>query len=322
MAAQRNLLIPTAGFAALLAGFWVVGRQFGINERLGGHLPSALLSFAILLAPYWALGFGFGEWWRSKVNSRTALVFAPALVVIAHPVFTMPRGEFRWDLFLGLLAVVLGVSAVLNHARTSQPGWWDALVLLVLALAVELHTFDKAWPVAGLTALPKLLFLDTALYGYLVIRPIGGIGFDFRGRWSDLMIGLREFLFYTPIALTLGLTLGFLHIHKTWSDPLQFGSGWLFTLFFIAIPEELFFRGLLLNMLERYIGARHALWITAIVFGAAHFNKRTDFINWRYVILAAIAGYFYGRAWLAERRILASSITHATVDTVWSIWLR
>ncbi len=196
------------------------------------------------------------------------------------------------------------------------------MVLVIIALAVELHYFDAAWPVPGLTGLAKLLFVDAALYGYLVLRPIDGIGFDFRARASDLSIGLREFLYFTPIALTLGLLLGFLHVHRTLSNPLAFGSGWVFTLFFIAIPEELFFRGLLLNMLERHVGTRRALWISAILFGVAHFNKRTAFINWRYVILASIAGVFYGRAWLARRRVLASSITHATVDTVWSIWLR
>jgi len=62
--------------------------------------------------------------------------------------------------------------------------------------------------------------------------------------------------------------------------------------------------------------------VSSLLFGLAHFNKRTAYFNWRYVILAAIAGIFYARAWLSERRILASSITHATVDTVWSIWLR
>jgi len=40
------------------------------------------------------------------------------------------------------------------------------------------------------------------------------------------------------------------------------------------------------------------------------------------VILAAIAGVFYGRAWLARRRLGASAITHSTVDAVWSVWLR
>jgi len=39
-------------------------------------------------------------------------------------------------------------------------------------------------------------------------------------------------------------------------------------------------------------------------------------------LMAALAGIFYGRAWRQERRVAASAITHATVDTVWSIWLR
>jgi len=44
--------------------------------------------------------------------------------------------------------------------------------------------------------------------------------------------------------------------------------------------------------------------------------------NWRYVLLAIIAGIFYGRAWLARRRIMASAITHTSVDVTWGIWLR
>jgi hypothetical protein len=170
--------------------------------------------------------------------------------------------------------------------------------------------------------MPKLLFVDAGLYGYLVVRPLEGIGFDFRLRRSDAMIGLREFLYFTPIALALGFALGFLHLHRTTGSVPAFAAGWLFTLFFVALPEELFFRGLMLNMLERHLGTGRALVITSLIFGLAHFNKRAEYFNWRYVILAAIAGVFYGRAWLARRRSLASSITHATVDTVWSIWLR
>jgi len=177
-------------------------------------------------------------------------------------------------------------------------------------------------PVAGLTGMSKLLFVDAGLYAYLAIRPLGGIGFDFRLRRSDVAIGLREFAFYTPIALGLGFALSFLHFHRTRGSPAAFGAGWLFTLFFVAMPEELFFRGMMLNMLERRIGTGRALAVTSAVFGLAHFNKRAAYFNWRYVILAAVAGVFYGRAWLAKRRLISSSITHATVDTVWSIWLR
>jgi membrane protease YdiL (CAAX protease family) len=310
------------GFAALLVAFWIVARYFGVEAGLRDHLPSSILSLALLLGPYWAFGFGLGDWLHGVIKSTAARALAPALLILSYLVFTIPRGQFRWSLCLGIVGTVLLVSAILTHARSPQPDWHDGLALLILALTVELHVFNQAWPVPGLTGIPKLLFLDTALYGYLVIRRLDGIGFDFRARLSDFTIGLREFVYYTPVALALGFLMGFLHFHKILSNPLWFGSGWLFTLFFIAVPEELFFRGLLLNMLERHVGTRWALWITAILFGLAHFNKRAAFFNWRYVVLAAIAGFFYGRAWLAKRRVLTSSITHATVDTVWSIWLR
>ena len=70
------------------------------------------------------------------------------------------------------------------------------------------------------------------------------------------------------------------------------------------------------------MGRTAALLLTAVLFGLAHWNKRTTSFNWRYVLLAALAGIFYGRAWRAQRRVGASSITHATVDTLWSLWLR
>jgi uncharacterized protein len=148
------------------------------------------------------------------------------------------------------------------------------------------------------------------------------VGFDLRLRWNDWKIGLREWVFYTPIAIVLGLALGFLHWHGHVDRPWFVVLSWLFTFFFIALPEEIYFRGWMQNLLERRLGRIASLFVTALIFGLSHFNKRTAFFNWRYVLLAAIAGVFYGRAWRAERRIGASAITHATVDTLWGALLR
>jgi len=135
-----------------------------------------------------------------------------------------------------------------------------------------------------------------------------------------------SFCSFFRFAFGLGLWLGFLHLHGFGSAigavALKFAGAWVFTFFFIAVPEELFFRGWVQNLLERHIGRSRALFATAILFGLSHFNKRTAFFNWRYVVLAAIAGVFYGRAWRSGRRVGASSVTHATVDSVWSLWLR
>ena len=307
---------PLVAFIALLASFLLIARHFDVTIQL-----AAGVSVALLLAPYWAFGFGFDKWLHTHLTSRWTQAFAPQLLIAAYLVYSLPSGQFLWSMCLGMAAIVLAITLLLQHAH-GEPGWQDFLVLALLGISVDLHFFDRAWPVAGLSGVPKLLFVDAGLYGYLVIRPISGIGFDFRVRRSDIAVGLREFVYFAPIAILLGLALGFLKLHRTLGSPVAFVAGWLFTLFFVALPEELFFRGLMLNMFERRIGRNRALTITSVLFGLAHFNKRAPHFNWRYVILAAIAGIFYGRAWLARRRLLSSSITHATVDTVWSIWLR
>jgi membrane protease YdiL (CAAX protease family) len=86
------------------------------------------------------------------------------------------------------------------------------------------------------------------------------------------------------------------------------------------VPEELFFRAWVQNLLERRVGRRAALVLAAILFGLSHFNKRSARFNWRYVLLATIAGVFYGRAWRENRRVPASTITHASVDWLWGLW--
>ncbi len=110
---------------------------------------------------------------------------------------------------------------------------------------------------------------------------------------------------------------------------------WIYIFIFIAVPEELFFRAWVQNLLENrfahWLASRPtasrlqsaripAVVITSLLFGLSHFNKRSAHFNWRYVILATIAGIFYGRAWRRNRRVPASAITHASVDAIWSLW--
>jgi membrane protease YdiL (CAAX protease family) len=139
-------------------------------------------------------------------------------------------------------------------------------------------------------------------------------------RWSDWKTGLRELIFFAPPALALGLVLHFLHPHASRPQPGWAALQWVGIFFFIAVPEELFFRGWVHNLLERRVGRQVALAITAALFGLSHFNKKSIHFNWRYVLLATIAGIFYGRAWRERRRVPASTITHASVDWIWGLW--
>lgn len=256
---------------------------------------------------------------------RIARVAAPALLCLPYALTASAFGILHWG-WLTLYALLpVAVALLLDQASVSDPelhgNWRDFVVLAGLGLAVDLRWLEPAWP-QGLTAVGKMLLLDAGIYGFLSVRKLDGAGFDLRLRLRDAATGLREFALYAPIAIPLGLALGFLQVHAGWPSPLRAAGAFLFTFVFIAIPEELFFRGWLQNLLERRIGRTPALLVSALLFGLAHWNKRTTTFNWQYVLLAALAGIFYGRAWRAQRRVGASAITHATVDTLWSLWLR
>ena len=216
----------------------------------------------------------------------------------------------------------VGLTWLLERAAVFDPeqrgNWRDVSTLLVLGLAVDLRWFDGAWP-GGLQALGKLLLVDMGLYGFLAIRQLSGIGFDLRVKWGDLKTGLYELILLAPVLLILGLALHFIHPHANLPGVAS-ALSWIGIFFFIALPEELYFRAWVQNLLERRVGRKAALMIVSALFGLSHFNKRSVHFNWRYVLLATIAGIFYGRAWRKNRRVPASSITHASVDWIWSRW--
>jgi membrane protease YdiL (CAAX protease family) len=286
------------------------------------NIVAALLA----LVPYLAAAF-FPQSFVTRARSlpKWAQLSSPALLSIPYVLVACAGGVFRWGWLAVYALLPVAIAALLNQAARvdkAQRGIWpDFAILALLGLAVDLRWFESAWP-AHLAIFNKVLLLDAGIYGFVALRQLDGIGFDLRLRLRDFVTGLREWAFYTPIALALGLALGFLHLHAVWPGIAPIAGAWLFTFFFIAVPEELFFRGWLQNLLERRIGRRWSLVLASILFGLSHFNKRAAYFNWRYVLLAAIAGIFYGRAWRRDRRVGASAITHATVDAIWSLWLK
>ncbi len=288
--------------------------------------PVNVIAALLTLLPYLAVAFfPDSAWSRVRAMPIWARLALPATLSIPYLLVASGAGVLRWSWFALYALAPIAVALLLDQAArvdAKQRGnWRDFLVLAVLGLAVDLRWFESAWP-AHLAVFNKILLLDAGIYGFVLIRQLGGIGFDLRLRLKDLGIGLREVVFYTPIAMALGLSLGFLHLHGVWPGFARMAGAWVFTFLFIAVPEELFFRGWLQNLLEKRLGRYGALFVTACLFGLAHFNKRAAHFNWRYVLMAALAGIFYGRAWRAERRVGASAITHATVDAIWSLWLR
>jgi membrane protease YdiL (CAAX protease family) len=326
-------------------------RGSAIAQPLQTHVVSAFLCLALLLAPLWLFGFGAANVLRSALGKRGQRVALASLCCLPYLFFSIPRHEFQWLLavamagFPVLLAAFLVYPAVEPRISTplrvkarvagtpastplrvkarvaGTPGWRDAVVLLALASVLELRLLTPAWPYTGLGSLPKLYLADVALYLYLVVRGIEGMGYSFIPVGRSFLIAAREWAFFAPFGIGMGLALKFIAFHPRLPSPMHAAAAVLVTFLLTAVPEELFFRGILQNLLETRLGQTGALLLTSVLFGLSHFHKGAAF-NWRYVLLAAIAGIFYGRAWRARRKVLASSITHTAVDVVWSLWFR
>jgi len=289
--------------------------------------PVVVAVLAVELLPAAAFGF-FSERVVRAVSKwpGVARSLLPAVLVVPYAILATSQHLLQWRWFALYSALPVVMAWLLSQAAVADPeqrgNWRDALILLTLGLSVDLRWFDAAWP-AGLRGLGNLLLVDAGLYAFLAIRRLSGTGFDFQLHWSDWKIGLRELALFAPIVIIAGLALGFIHPHANLPSLGKAGLTWVGIFVFVAVPEELFFRAWVQNLLERRVGRRAALVIASILFGLSHFNKRNvagAHFNWRYVLLASVAGIFYGRAWRSQRRVPASTITHTCVDWLWSWW--
>jgi len=288
--------------------------------------PASFIAAAILLAPFLLLAFA-GQVVIDRLNRLPpiARITLPAAGAVPYFLAAYSTPNFQWLCVFVYAALPVSLVVLLWRAsqadREQRGDWRDFAVLAILGVVVEFKYLEPAWPV-HLRSLNRLLLLDTGLYGFLVVRQLTGVGFNFWPRLQDFKVGLRELVLYAPIAIPLGLGLGFLHFHAILPSPGKFALSWISIFAFVAILEETYFRGWIQNLLERRFGRLWSLLLTSVLFGLSHFNKGATHFNWRYVLLATFAGIFYGRAWREHRRLVASAITHESVDTIWSIWLR
>jgi uncharacterized protein len=234
-----------------------------------------------------------------------------------------------WKLMLlGAAYAVLPVLLLASSAGKS-PGTWEdyaalAIIWLPIALPVPYRLLYRVFPYPPpLThTLAILMALATAVAAFVLLRRLDGVGYAVAwGRGFTVNFALH-FAIFAAIAIPLGMKLGFLawdpSLARARSSPLTV----LGILFFTAWPEEFLFRGLLQNLLSRALKNQWVGLIAAsIIFGFSHIFH-APFPNWKYVLLATIAGLFYGHVWMRTRSLLPGTFVHALVDISWHILFR
>ena len=170
--------------------------------------------------------------------------------------------------------------------------------------------------------LEKLSMVLMALFLFTVRMPLAHVGFTWKLSFADFRRAFSDILVFAIIGIPIGLLIGFLHFKLAPFSAVKIILAAVGFYFFIAVPEEILFRGLIQNLLQRYWEKRRSwgLWVAALIFGLAHLNNATPGFpvpNYAYALLATIAGWVYGSTWWSRRKVTASALTHAGVDLLW-----
>src|SRR5205807_7887989 len=227
-------------FAGILLAMRIGIARSGIAAAsLDGQLRPALLSFALLLAPLWFFGFGLGEWLAQRLRSPWSRVAFPALLGVPYLVFAFPAGTLRWSvaIVVFLLPVILA-AVVASSTSSTKLVWQDTVVLATLCAVYLLRLLTPAWPYAGLAVLPKLYVADLALYLYIVVRKLDGVGYSLVPSRHTFLVGLREWVYFLPLGIGLGTVLRFIHFHAPVSPWMSLLISVLITFLRGAVPGE------------------------------------------------------------------------------------
>lgn len=251
-----------------------------------------------------------------------ALLLLPVLMCGAFAAVLFMVDALSWQLMAAMIGYTLVPVLVAIRCGTSPPSWADAALVLFLWLPLEF-----AGAAAHLIPRPAQGTVHTVAYGiailtalivFLIYRQIPGMKYGLFESPRDVTNPLIAWVVVAPILIPLGIAIHFMDAYHSPRMSLPtIVIRFLLILAATAIPEEILFRGLIQNWLTLRFGQGNAVVLLAsIIFGIAHFNNAPGPPpNWRYIIMATLAGFAYGKVFQKSSTVLSSATLHALVNT-------
>jgi membrane protease YdiL (CAAX protease family) len=312
-------------------GLWTVlcfiGGLYASWHGYGGReFAATLTTFALLFAVMLLFAArGVAEFLASRFGGGSGHLLGMT-IILGYLIYGIGTNTFAFTRVAAVVAwVFVPLGLAVSAEREPPRAWQDYVTLTAIWAAVKFSPSHWLWPFPdGRLAyvFTVLLSVSVAIATFLLVRRVGNVGYNigWGQRWWMYVFG--SFAAFGAITIPLGTALQFIHFDPRWSEWKTQPLLAVAILCFTAWPEEFLFRGLLQNLLARSTKSDLAGWWTAsMLFGFSHITNM-GFPNWRYVILASIAGLFYGWTWRKTGSIFASAIVHALVDATWHFFFR
>ncbi|MBQ46121.1 MAG: hypothetical protein CMP10_01270 [Zetaproteobacteria bacterium] len=326
-------------FGVIISGIVALFICLGLNLQLQQNnfnasiLWSGLGSLFLTIFLYFILGttdlnHRILEWTKDH-KIRSLLIPLPLL--INYLIYFFGTGENQPHhiayvfLFLWLPVLCMMAAPVGSQKLT----WSDLAFVVVIWAPIDAAIIQNAWhwPLGhGSSAYVTSTATCITIMLMIGVRGLDGVRYKFAIQKQDWKIMSLNLNLATVCIIPAGLLVGFVRWSPQEFEITQFLSLFVGLLLMVAIPEEIFFRGFLQNLLQKSMkNQRLALIIASIIFGFAHINNEAfpggPVPDIRYVFFGSIAGYFYGRTWL-KCGVFPAAIIHAVMDTIWIQFLR
>jgi membrane protease YdiL (CAAX protease family) len=283
-----GIAAPVALALALEACLYTGAMMGGVRARLEARLPPSRLALWMTLSG-----------------------------VVPYCIYSLACGVFDAQLLVALAvaAAVLSFWFVVFGTRRPAQFLFVAFVAVVLLLPVFSGIYTQPWPKLPLAILGQLMWTRLAVLATLSIARTKVEGFGLLPTRAEWKTGVLYFLMFLPAGALLGWAVDFASFHlkpRPWWETAAIAAATFLGMFWVvALREEFFFRGLL----QPWLG----LIATSLLFGSVHLPFR-GFPNWRFAVLAVVAGVFYGLAYRNARSVRAAMVTHALVNTAWRVF--
>lgn len=261
---------------------------------------------------------------QQSFHRRTAMVWlAPVVLTAVFVTAAWTAGAASMPLAVAMLAYTAAptlLAFLSGPAAAKKPGLLDFLAILLLWLPLEFAAGARLVP------RPAQGFLHSVAYGvaillgltlFLCFRGFSGMKYNLPRRRADWWLPLAGFVVTAPILIAVGVAISFIpppHLPSASAGRMAAAVGIIFA--GTALPEEILFRALIQNLvMQRWGEGLRTLLVAAFIFGAAHLdNGPQPLPNWRYMVLATIAGVAYGRVFQKASTIVSSALLHMLVD--------
>jgi membrane protease YdiL (CAAX protease family) len=307
----------------------VYGVSASKSESSTISIIANVISLSPLLGLLLTLGSGkaagqFNNWLRRNTNSLVYVSGGISFLAILPGIMTFNFNPYYWVIFAAGVFSVLGVLQQTKNEECSFT-WTDLALWILLWIPFDLRWSMELLPGASETYTWWSIAISLiAVIGWSGLRG-ADIGFNLVPKFKDILVALIALAIIMAFVVPPGLLTGFLkfNVPESYNIP-KVALHFVGLFLTVALPEELFFRGILLRGLDKMFSKKWLpLVISSLAFGLMHWNNvSTLSTQITYVALAAIAGAGYGLAYRKSgNSLFAAILVHTLVDWVWKLIL-